>query len=143
MEAMSVRFHLGKEGLKSGKEVTPGQSCSLGVPRMLFSLAGHIDLRGSTCTCRKILKISSISESPGNSGLRVHISAKMQPTDHMSTPVEYCRPPSRISGERYHSVTTWDTSVNVWPKHASFTVPRGYMCAEGHQRHGPDQNLRA
>jgi hypothetical protein len=35
MEAMSVRFHLGNEGLKSGKEVTPGQSCSLGVPRML------------------------------------------------------------------------------------------------------------
>jgi hypothetical protein len=38
---------------------------------------------------RKILKISSISESPGNRGLRVHISAKMHPTDHMSTPVEY------------------------------------------------------
>lgn len=33
--AISVRFHLGKEGLKSGKEVTPGQSCSPGVPRML------------------------------------------------------------------------------------------------------------
>src|SRR5690349_8603635 len=31
----------------------------------------------------------------------------MQPTDHMSTPVEYCRPPSRISGERYQSVTTY------------------------------------
>lgn len=35
MPAMSVRFHLGKEGLKSGNDVTPGQSCSLGVPRML------------------------------------------------------------------------------------------------------------
>jgi hypothetical protein len=58
-------------------------------------------------TYRKILKISSISESPGKRGLRVHISAKMQPTDHMSTPVEYCRPPSRISGERYQSVTTY------------------------------------
>jgi hypothetical protein len=30
----------------------------------------------------------------------------MQPTDHMSTPVEYWRPPSRISGERYQRVTT-------------------------------------
>lgn len=40
-------------------------------------------------TYRKILKISSISESPGNSGLRVHISAKIAPADHMSTPVEY------------------------------------------------------
>jgi hypothetical protein len=54
----------------------------------------------------KILKISSISESPGKSGFRVHISAKMAPTDHISTPVEYCRPPRRISGARYHSVTT-------------------------------------
>ena len=57
-------------------------------------------------THRKILNISSISESPGNRALRVHISAKIQPTDHMSTPVEYWRPPSRISGERYHRVTT-------------------------------------
>lgn len=40
-------------------------------------------------TYRKILKISSISESPGKRGLRVHISAKMAPTDQMSTPVEY------------------------------------------------------
>ena len=30
----------------------------------------------------------------------------MAPTDHISTPVEYCRPPSRISGDRYHRVTT-------------------------------------
>jgi hypothetical protein len=35
MPAMSVRFHLGNEGLKSGNDVTPGQSCSLGVPRIL------------------------------------------------------------------------------------------------------------
>ena len=54
-----------------------------------------------------ILKISSISESPGKRGFLVHISANMQPIDHMSTPVEYCRPPRRISGARYHSVTTW------------------------------------
>ena len=106
MEAMSVRFHLGKEGLKSGNEVTPGQSCSLGVPRMLRLVSRGPERFGPDSTYRKILKISSISESPGNKGLRVHISAKMQPTDHMSTPVEYCRPPSRISGERYHSVTT-------------------------------------
>ena len=36
MVAMSVRAHLGNEGLKSGKDVTPGQSCSLGVPRVLL-----------------------------------------------------------------------------------------------------------
>lgn len=63
---------------------------------------------GMCCrTYRNILKISSISESPGKMGLRVHISAKIHPTDHMSTPVEYCRPPRRISGARYHSVTTY------------------------------------
>ena len=54
----------------------------------------------------KILKISSISESPGKRGRQVHISAKIQPMDQTSTPVEYWRPPRRISGERYHSVTT-------------------------------------
>jgi hypothetical protein len=40
-------------------------------------------------THRKILKIWSISESPGKRGLpRMTISAKMQPTDHMSIAVE-------------------------------------------------------
>jgi hypothetical protein len=45
-------------------------------------------LHHHTITHLKILKISSISESPGNRGWRMIISAKMQPTDHMSTPVE-------------------------------------------------------
>lgn len=105
-EAISVRLHLGNEGLKSGNDVTPGQSCSLGVPSILRKCQDSLQIVIQTITYRKILKISSISESPGNKGLRVHISAKMQPTDHMSTPVEYCRPPRRISGARYHSVTT-------------------------------------
>ncbi len=30
-----VRDHFGKEDLKSGKDVTPGQSSSVGVPRRL------------------------------------------------------------------------------------------------------------
>lgn len=62
--------------------------------------------RRGCCNYRKILKISSISESPANIGFRVHISAKMQPMDHMSTPVEYCLPPSKTSGARYQRVTT-------------------------------------
>lgn len=33
--ALRSRPHLGKEDLKSGKEVTPGQSSSVGVPRRL------------------------------------------------------------------------------------------------------------
>jgi hypothetical protein len=39
-------------------------------------------------THRKILKISSISESPGNNGCLIAISAKIQPTDHISIAVE-------------------------------------------------------
>ena len=42
MFAMSVLAHLGNEGLKSGKDVTPGQSCSLGVPRMLVFVSNHM-----------------------------------------------------------------------------------------------------
>jgi len=40
-------------------------------------------------TDRKILKIWSISESPGKSGMpRMTISAKIHPTDHKSMAVE-------------------------------------------------------
>jgi hypothetical protein len=39
------------------------------------------------CAHRKILKISSISESPGNKGCLMAISAKIHPTDHMSMAV--------------------------------------------------------
>lgn len=39
-------------------------------------------------THRKMRKISSISESPGNRGPRIAISAKMQPTLHISIAVE-------------------------------------------------------
>ena len=53
-----------------------------------------------------ILDSSSISESPGNKGFWFTISAKIQPTDHTSTGVEYCLAPRRISGALYHNVTT-------------------------------------
>ena len=101
------RDHLGNDGLKSGNDVTPGHVCSSGVPSTLERYSACCLRLCDETTYLKILKISSISESPGNSGLRVHISAKMQPIDHMSTPVEYCRPPRRISGARYHRVTTY------------------------------------
>ena len=101
------RDHLGNDGLKSGNDVTPGHACSSGVPSILkLQSAYAYGLYGQVADL-KILKISSISESPGNRGLRVHISANMQPTDHMSTPVEYCLPPRRISGARYQRVTTY------------------------------------
>lgn len=54
--------------------------------REWFSTRG-VTTFGARWTDRKILKISSISESPGKSGCRIAISAKMQPTDHMSIAV--------------------------------------------------------
>ena len=69
--ARGTAGQLGKSFLYSGREETPGQEASLGVPRM-----------------RNILNSSSISESPGKSGVVMAISAKMHPTDHMSTAVE-------------------------------------------------------
>jgi hypothetical protein len=53
------------------------------------------------------------TESPWNSGRWLSISAKMQPTDHTSTGVEYILAPSRISGARYHRVTTWPMENHV------------------------------
>jgi hypothetical protein len=55
---------------------------------------------------RKILKIWSISESPANMAFLVSISTKMVPHAHTSTGGAYACAPSRISGGRYHSVTT-------------------------------------
>lgn len=49
----------------------------------------HMSLAALRSTHRKILKIWSISESPGKRGCpRMTISAKIQPTDHMSIAVE-------------------------------------------------------
>ncbi len=67
-----------------GSLLNPGQIRSLGVPSK-----------------EKILCSCSISAFPGKSGLRVSSSAKMHPTDHMSTAVEYCLAPSSSSGGRY------------------------------------------
>merc|ERR1719446_1864304 len=44
---------------------------------------------------------------PGKSGFRPSNSAKMQPTDHMSTAFVYVSDESTISGARYHRVTTY------------------------------------
>ena len=108
---VSSLCHLGKEDLKSGNDVTPGHVVSSGVPSILeWDQYCRLPKWRAGASYLKILKISSISESPGKSGFRVHISAKIAPIDHMSTPVEYCRPPSRISGDRYHSVTTYSSS---------------------------------
>lgn len=48
----------------------------------------------------------SISESPWNRGLRVAISANIQPKDQISIGQLYRELPSKTSGARYHNVTT-------------------------------------
>lgn len=50
--------------------------------------------------------------APGKRGDRLDISANIQPTDHISTAVEYWRDPRRTSGGRYHSVTIY-ASIKV------------------------------
>ena len=65
-----------------------GQSATDGVPRT-----------------EKILASWSVSYLPGNKGLRVNSSARIQPHDQISTGVAY-EVPSNTSGARYHSVTT-------------------------------------
>lgn len=101
-----IPLPLGERWLKiwvSG-DTRPGVfiGCSEGPAKISTRLQGS----RSGLNYRNILKISSISESPGKRGFLEHISAKMVPTDHISTPVEYCLPPSKTSGARYHSVTT-------------------------------------
>ena len=44
---------------------------------------------------------------PGNTGVLASNSAKMQPTDHMSTAFVYSDAFNMTSGARYHLVTTY------------------------------------
>lgn len=53
-----------------------------------------------------ISSICWISDLPGNSGLCVNSSPRIQPAAHMSMAVECVREPSSSSGARYHKVTT-------------------------------------
>ena len=131
---------LGERGLVVG-EGSNARPVNLGGGTKNTDTCQYMDYsgRGAREAYRKILKISSISESPGNSGFRVHISAKMQPTDHISTPVEYCRPPRRISGARYQSVTTCACQNTISPREACF-VPRACRCAGAHRKRAPGQN---
>jgi hypothetical protein len=64
---------------------------------------------------------SSISESPGKMGLPVAISAKIAPIDHVSTAHAYFLHPRRISGARYHSVTTYHAAVGARVSDATWT----------------------
>lgn len=44
---------------------------------------------------------------PGNRDLPVISYPRMQPTDHISTALEYLVDPNRIYGARYHRVATY------------------------------------
>ena len=50
---------------------------------------------------------------PGNTGVLASNSAKMQPTDHMSTAFVYSDAFNMTSGARYHLVTTYSVRVVV------------------------------
>lgn len=65
----------------SGRELYSGHDDGVGGPRSL-----------------KIIDKSSISPLAWKSGSLRRSSAKMQPTDHRSTAVEYVVAPSKISG---------------------------------------------
>merc|ERR1719333_969977 len=66
----SLPSHLGNAPLKLDSRDTPGQLASEGVPHTM-----------------NILNSWSISDSPGNSGVREMSSAKMVPTDQISMEV--------------------------------------------------------
>lgn len=48
-----------------------------------------------------------LCEKPGKRGVLPINSAKMHPTDHISTPLVYSEALRMTSGERYHRVTTY------------------------------------
>jgi len=86
---------------------------------------------------------SSISESPGKMGLPVAISAKIAPMDHVSTAHAYFLHPRRISGARYHSVTTYHAAFGArvsdatWTHKTSVHLEWGWVAIDAMQRMGP------
>lgn len=89
IDAQDWGSYTGKSGFQSGNSVIVGQVSAEGVPKIL-----------------KIFCNWLASVSPGNRGFPFTISAKIHPTDQMSTGVEYLRLPISTSGALYHSVTT-------------------------------------
>ena len=81
-----------------------------------------------------ILNISYIYEIsfyPSKSGLPIANSAKIHPTDHMSTGVAYVDCKS-TSGARYHNVTTWGKIAKVLNNYLSHT--NMLLCAIFHTK---------
>ena len=60
----------------------------------------------------------SISQLPAKSGFFSTISWKMQPNDQISTPNEYYFYPNKISGARYHKVSTSWVKVLIGTENA-------------------------
>lgn len=59
----------------------------------------------------RILSIWLRVEEPGKIALPVMSSPMMQPTDHISTALEYFVDPSNISGALYHLVATYSVKT--------------------------------
>lgn len=64
--------------------------------------SGHVEFVGGPRSLN-IMESISISPLAWNNGSLRSSSAKIQPTDHMSTAVEYVVAPRRISGALYRS----------------------------------------
>ncbi len=97
-----------------------------GCEQKSFILYGEDILGQMRAFTLKILLIWSISDFPGKRGFWVRSSPKMQPTDHMSTAVEYsCGEKNKHRGNpQKHRQSAW---------HASMLKSSVYewMCSEG------------
>lgn len=63
----------------------------------------------------RILSIWFRVEVPGKRDLPVISSPRMQPTDHISTALEYLVEPNKIYGALYHRVATYSVSTGSTP----------------------------
>ena len=133
--------------LKSGREVTPGQSCSVGVQRTLkirnsWSISESPWWQKWFCSCYNLkinycvrLNIQKLRIT-WKSGFFVTISANMVPRDQMSSGQEYLGEPSSTSGALENTVETEHQN-----NHASFgfenitPVPKchNFMCVDTHR----------
>jgi hypothetical protein len=96
-------------------------------------------------TMRMICSSWSWLSRPRKSGTPVIISAKIQPQDQISIDVLYVREPSKTSGARYQSVTTYGGALShlAQPPTRTVDTPRLRTCSQVHRKREPDQNHRA
>lgn len=122
--------HAGKASFQSGKAIACGHKSLPGVPNNLINHPVNEIQYNQIYNDLKILKIWSISQSPGKSGAFRTNSAKVAPTDHISVDRFSRVQPRRTSGAWYHRMATltvmcWigGTNVRACPKPPTFNCP--------------------